>query len=724
MTTLPNLADIPAALRTRPQWVVWRYEAREKDGKPTKVPYQAEWPKRKASSNAPRTWTTIEQAIASAHKHAFDGIGYVFSADDPFAGFDLDDMLDDDGRVAMWARPWLEALPTYTEISPSGHGVKGIVIGKLPGAGINAGIVELYDQGRYFTITGRRFDDAPAEPQIVNGALDRLYAFAQERKAQLDAEREQKRKRAYAEAALRDETARVRDASEGMRNDSLNRAAFSLAQFLESGLLTEDEIVDALNEAAGGVGLGPAEIRGTLRSGIRAGKNEPRAIPPSVNLVTGEIVTTQQAPITKPAEMVMPPSTPQDVNDLLALERKPTIWYAPGFLREGLGLLVGQPNVGKTPLAAQLAIAIATGGKWMGMVQTQQAKVLYLGMEYSAQELIPLFDISRCGQTIPRGQLLIKTIEDDFPTTAEEALSGLEWYIRALGIGVIIIDVLTAFLPPEKFKQNIYRGDYSELKPYHRLALQYNASILGVWHASKRESDPKLMYNGSTGMWAAAASRITMYQDQEQRVRIASFARMADKVDWALTQERHIAGRRWIVADATPEPSMGAQERQVYRWLKDNADKANPRSPSTIAEMTGLPHASVKTTIRRMFEKNLVSQSVGGGYFVDIADVTAVTPVTDVTFVTDVTSQHVVTSGNTIGNNDPAQQDALNNGGNKSNTVTQETHPIWSNVPPYKVSGLKVYLRSNIESDLIRAREICDECGVDYDAAYKAAREA
>jgi hypothetical protein len=215
------------------------------------------------------------------------------------------------------------------------------------------------------------------------------------------------------------------------------------------------------------------------------------------------------------------PKPPIDVNDLLLMERKPTLWYAPKFLREGLGLLVGQPNVGKTPAAVQLGIAIALGGKWLGSVQCEQAKVLHLGVEYSAQELIPMFDVSRCGQKIPRGMLLVKTIEDDFPTTPEESLAELEWYLQVMEFKVIIIDVLTAFLPPEKFKQNVYRGDYSELKPYHRLALKYNAAILGVWHGSKRESDPRIMYNGSTGMWAAAASRITMYEDKDQRVRVA-----------------------------------------------------------------------------------------------------------------------------------------------------------------------------------------------------------
>lgn len=356
------------------------------------------------------------------------------------------------------------------------------------------------------------------------------------------------------------------------------------------------------------------------------------------------------APIARQIELSRPPSLPMGAEDLLALERKPVRWYAPDFLRQGFGLMVGQPQIGKTPLAIQLAIAISQGDLWMNRVECRRAKVLYLGMEYSRQEILPLVDISRCGKQLSNDWLAFKTLDDEdiFPGDPEAALGALEWFINVHGFEVIIIDVMTGFLPPEKFKQNVYRGDYAELKPYHALAMRYNASILGVWHGSKREADPRLMYNGSTGLWAAAASRITLYTDQEQRVRIASFPRMGEKVDWALTQERHISGRKWVVSDAAPEPLMSDTERGIYRFLKSHANKTTPLGPMTIAEMTGIPIASVKVTVRRMLEKNLVQQTTGSsGYFIEDTgpqeDVTAVTSVTAVTPVTAVTRD--VTAG-------------------------------------------------------------------------------
>ena len=81
-----NADAIPRELRERPQWVVWRTERR--DGKPTKVPYGVK-AGRRASVDDPASWCSFGAALKFAER--FDvALGYVFHADDPFAGLDLD----------------------------------------------------------------------------------------------------------------------------------------------------------------------------------------------------------------------------------------------------------------------------------------------------------------------------------------------------------------------------------------------------------------------------------------------------------------------------------------------------------------------------------------------------------------------------------------------------------------------------------------------------------
>ncbi|HEV2639342.1 MAG TPA: bifunctional DNA primase/polymerase [Actinocrinis sp.] len=81
---------------------------------------------------------------------------------------------------------------------------------------------------------------------------------------------------AYTAAALRNEVERVHTAAPGTRNDTLNRAAYSLGRLIGAGLLDRDEVSAQLQHAALGAGLPPRETAATTRSGLAAGIAHPR----------------------------------------------------------------------------------------------------------------------------------------------------------------------------------------------------------------------------------------------------------------------------------------------------------------------------------------------------------------------------------------------------------------------------------------------------------------
>lgn len=86
--------------------------------------------------------------------------------------------------------------------------------------------------------------------------------------------------RKYAKAVLRNNVDDVLSASPGKGNDALNKAAFTSAQYVPGGLLTEQEIYDALLEAATAGGRrGISEANATIMSGIKAGCRFPK-LPP------------------------------------------------------------------------------------------------------------------------------------------------------------------------------------------------------------------------------------------------------------------------------------------------------------------------------------------------------------------------------------------------------------------------------------------------------------
>lgn len=82
----------------------------------------------------------------------------------------------------------------------------------------------------------------------------------------------------YADAALRGEVERVRSAHEGTRNDTTNRAAFSLGQLVSVGLLDEDQVTSELQRAAVAAGLPSSEAAAAVASGLTAGKRNPREV--------------------------------------------------------------------------------------------------------------------------------------------------------------------------------------------------------------------------------------------------------------------------------------------------------------------------------------------------------------------------------------------------------------------------------------------------------------
>jgi putative DNA primase/helicase len=135
------------------QWLCWRFE--ERDGKPTKVPYDPRTGE-KAESTNPKTWTSYEKAVSECKKHGYDGLGFVFTPEDDLCGVDLDKCLDPEtGELEGWAQKIIGELDSYTEISPSGTGVHILVRGELPTGRNRKGRFEAYDRGRYFTVTGK-----------------------------------------------------------------------------------------------------------------------------------------------------------------------------------------------------------------------------------------------------------------------------------------------------------------------------------------------------------------------------------------------------------------------------------------------------------------------------------------------------------------------------------------------------------------------------------------
>jgi putative DNA primase/helicase len=143
---LPLRAEnIPGELKARPQWVVWKAVG----DKPDKVPYSAR-SRRRASSTDLLTWSTFQEALEAYETGEYAGLGFMFSSADPNTEIDLDNCVDEDGEIALWAQEMARYFDSYTELSATGTGLHIIVRGNVP----NRRKGEVYSSKRFFTVTG------------------------------------------------------------------------------------------------------------------------------------------------------------------------------------------------------------------------------------------------------------------------------------------------------------------------------------------------------------------------------------------------------------------------------------------------------------------------------------------------------------------------------------------------------------------------------------------
>ncbi|MET4455566.1 DUF5906 domain-containing protein [Bradyrhizobium sp. RT3b] len=146
-----------------PRWVEWRVTGPGQ----SKVPY-VPGSARKASSSDPKSWRKFEDCRGNLRGVVFNGDG--------LGGVDLDACRDPvSGRLAPWAAELVERFNSYSEVSPSGTGVKIFALGApatlskhvwpMPGMPINGKRpqIEAYINQRFFTVTGDKLADTTDE---------------------------------------------------------------------------------------------------------------------------------------------------------------------------------------------------------------------------------------------------------------------------------------------------------------------------------------------------------------------------------------------------------------------------------------------------------------------------------------------------------------------------------------------------------------------------------
>ena len=174
-----SLDDIPRDLQAMDRWVLWKNVQRSKpNGEKVwaKMPLSAKGGAGSSTDSA--TWVSFGAAVDEYLLGDYDGIGIVLGG--TLHGIDLDDCRDPvTGSLSELAKETLDRVEGYAEVSPSGTGLKIFTTTNLDGSRTKkeAG-VELYKDGRYFTVTGHAINghaSMPVLPQDLGWMVEKVW---------------------------------------------------------------------------------------------------------------------------------------------------------------------------------------------------------------------------------------------------------------------------------------------------------------------------------------------------------------------------------------------------------------------------------------------------------------------------------------------------------------------------------------------------------------------
>jgi hypothetical protein len=628
MTGTP--AFVPTTLTQMDRWLVWRYETR--GAKRTKVPYAAGGGA--ASTTDPFTWASFAVALAAAKK--YDGVGFVFSAADDLMGLDLDHCRDAaTGVIEPWALAVVERLDSYTEESPSGTGLHIFLFAKLEMAGRKGQRIEVYQQGRYFTITGKPLPGYDREPERRQAQVEAVVGefFPAVVKARPVASltptgsdleiTERVRKPAAADALWRGDFSAY--ASQSEADLALcGRIAFFTGPdppavdrlFRQSGLMREkwDEVHGAQTYGARTIGLalaGKSEFY-EWRAPVVAVVLPARAPPPAEE--TGEAAVT---PVVRPWS---------SARELMAKQIPPLKWVVPGIIPEGLTLLAGRPKQGKSWGVYGLGVAVSTGGKAFGEKQVEAGDVLYLALEDGERRLKERLGVILRGAPIPErfdwaiqwpklgGAGYLPTPEN--PDCRSQLLWWLDEHPEAR---LVAIDTLARVKPRSQKQGNAYEQDYSAMEPLQQLAIERRIALVLVTHTRKPlkgmgAGDVFDEIMDSTGITGGADTMLVLKKTRSEH-ELSLWVTGRDVDDQELLIKWDPDTSDWKLLGAAEATRLSALRKSILDSLNRSGEVMGyGEVAARIDRDTPDGRAAVKTTMYRMADSDLII-SVGSGRF-------------------------------------------------------------------------------------------------------------
>lgn len=292
--------------------------------------------------------------------------------------------------------------------------------------------------------------------------------------------------------------------------------------------------------------------------------------------------------------------------DLDQLRPRPLRFAVPHIIPEGLTVLAGPPKLGKSWMALDLCLAVASGGTALGAIQVDQGRALYLALEDSDRRLQSRAHHLLGRRPIPATFDYMTAIRD--PARLLEILTA--YCQRWTDARIIVIDTLARVRPPQPKHRGAYEWDYLIGSQLKKLADEHGTALTAVTHTRQMHAaDFVEAVSGTSGLTGAADTIVVLDRargSDDGRLKVTG--RDVDERDYAM---RMNAGA-WQLLDRPPA-TPGLSDRTVAVIDYVTTHPAGVRAAEVSAEL-GIPVEQARVYLSRLATADRISQPARGLY--------------------------------------------------------------------------------------------------------------
>lgn len=295
-------------------------------------------------------------------------------------------------------------------------------------------------------------------------------------------------------------------------------------------------------------------------------------------------------------------------------------WVVERIIPEGLSVLIGGKSLGKSWVAYDSSLSVATGTKALGELNTDKGDVLYLALEDSDARVQERLNAVLAGTPAPHNL----SVTTEWPNEDGGGLGYLEsWLTDHAGTArLVVVDMLVLFRGKRNPKADSYQEDYETGRRIRQLAITHHVAIVVVHHTNRnaRAEDWMDRVSGTTGI-AGPADRV-MYLDRkrgEDRAWLRFDGRVGQAgsipMAWDADRCRWLANSSSVLEKLEVSPPARVLSPEREEILDVIRACGRPLSPADIAPIVDKSANAVRQLLLGMKRDRDVVSLPGGGYF-------------------------------------------------------------------------------------------------------------